>query len=211
MREIKLRIISITSGGQPHLGAFALVLGEEGGYRRLPIIIGAIEAQAIMYELQGAKPPRPMTHDMAIRLIESLGASLEKIVIKEVTPDGTFLADIYLKNEKGEIRKVDARPSDSIALAVRKKAPIYVVEDVLNEAGVTVTQPLEEKILSELEKIEEKAGKVSQPFQKDKEETLQEKLVRLRKELEEAIDNEDFERAAWLRDEISKLEDELNK
>ncbi len=210
MREIKVKIISLTSGGQIHLGSFALVLGEENGPRRLPIIIGAIEAQAIMYELQGVKPARPLTHDLAIRIIKSLEGSLEKVVIRDVNKEGTFLASLYLRNKEGNIVEVDARPSDSIALAVRWKAPIYVLEDILENVGISVTQHLEEEILSDLEKIEEKAEKILSATS-PKQETPEEKLARLRKELEHAVNNEEFERAARLRDEISKLEDEINK
>ena len=126
-------------------GAYALVLGEIEGNRRLPIIIGAFEAQAIALELEKIQPPRPMTHDLLRDLFESVGAEVIDVVIDELR-EGTFFAKVRYIHE-GEEDQLDARPSDAVALAVRVDAPIYVAPGVLEEAGI----PSDEEAVAELE------------------------------------------------------------
>jgi bifunctional DNase/RNase len=171
-------------------GAYALILNEVNGSRRLPIIIGTFEAQAIALELEHIKPPRPMTHDLLKNVIQTFGAEVQQIYINDLS-EGTFFAQIiYQKN--GEEIKQDARPSDAIALAVRFNAPIYVSGDILDEAG----------IVSEVEEEESPAVASAKSESQSREMS---KIEQLESELQTAIETENYEKAARLRDEIKKL------
>ena len=110
-----------------------VVLKEKDGDRQIPIIIGLMEASSIKIKISGVDVPRPMTHDLLARIIETLGGSLEKVVIDKLV-NNTFHAKLELKTKDGEAKTIDARPSDSIALAVRFKAPIFVSEDVAQKS-----------------------------------------------------------------------------
>ncbi len=185
MEKIQVDILGLSTSPASG-GAYALILKEVNGNRRLPIIIGAFEAQSIALEMEGIKPPRPLTHDLMKNLLESLGADLEEIVISELK-DGTFYARLNFDSQE-----IDARPSDAIALAVRFGAPIYVSDAVMKEAAFV---PDEEQ---------ENSGEGAPP-PKSKENRLT-KLEALRSQLKEAIEREDYESAAKLRDEIRKFE-----
>jgi len=167
-------------------GAYALILKEVSGNRRLPIIIGAFEAQSIALEMEGIKPPRPLTHDLMKNLIETMGADLGEVIISELR-DSTFYAKLMF-----DAQEVDARPSDAIALAVRFGSPIFVAEKVMDEAG----------FLPDAEEPE--GGEAASPA-KGKE-GKPNKLETLRAALKEAVEREDYEKAAQLRDEIRNIE-----
>jgi bifunctional DNase/RNase len=180
-------------------GAYALVLGEVEGNRRLPIIIGAFEAQAIALELEKIQPPRPMTHDLLRDTFEELEVEVTEVVIDELR-EGTFFAKIRYRHD-GEEHQLDSRPSDAVALAVRVDAPIYVAPMVLDEAGIVAED--ESGISSITQQAEEaSSGGV------EEEETGGTELERKQKQLEKAVEEEDYERAAELRDEIQRLEQE---
>ena len=115
-------------------GEQVIVLKERGGTRVLPIIIGISEVTAIKMKISGIQPPRPLTHDLLKETIAQLGATLERIVITKLEFN-TFFATLALRTREGEAREVDARPSDSIAVALRADAPIFVAEDVLNQVA----------------------------------------------------------------------------
>jgi bifunctional DNase/RNase len=166
-------------------GAYALILKELGGNRRLPIIIGAFEAQSIALEMEGIKPPRPLTHDLMKNIVESLGNELSEILISELK-DGTFYAKLGFEGQE-----IDARPSDAIALAVRFGAPIFVAEKVMEEASFL---PEEES-----EQSEESASQSPHDIAVRRMETI-------RTQLKEAVEREEYEKAAKLRDELRKLE-----
>lgn len=171
-------------------GAYALILNEVEGNRRLPIIIGTFEAQAIALELEHIKPPRPMTHDLLKNAIEVFGANIDQIFINDLS-EGTFFARIiYRKN--GEQVEQDARPSDAIALAVRFKAPIYVSAEVLDEAGIISEKAKSSSGAGELEQSEASTAGLS-------------KMEKLENELQTAIETENYEKAARIRDQINKL------
>jgi bifunctional DNase/RNase len=172
-------------------GAYALILKEMGGNRRLPIIIGAFEAQSIALEMEGIKPPRPLTHDLMKTIIDRMGVSLSEVTVHELR-DGTFYAKISLDSQE-----IDSRPSDAIALAVRYSVPIYVSEKVMEEASFVPESEGEEGEKLSLPSQEKKAAppKVS-------------KLESLNAQLKEAIEKEEYEKAARLRDEIRKLSPE---
>ena len=115
-------------------GEQVIVLKERGGTRVLPIIIGISEVTAIKMKISGIQPPRPLTHDLLKETIAQLGATLERIIITKLEFN-TFFATLALRTREGQAREVDARPSDSIAVALRADAPIFVAEDVLNQVA----------------------------------------------------------------------------
>jgi bifunctional DNase/RNase len=172
-------------------GAYALILKESMGNRRLPIIIGAFEAQAIALELEGIVPPRPMTHDLLKNVIETLGTGVTEVLISELR-NGTFFARIYL--DTPVTTEIDARPSDAIALSVRFGAPIYVTEEVLDEAGY----------LPDESEGEEGPAVPNQTITPESQSADQ--LTALQEALREAIQREDYEEAARLRDVISRMQ-----
>lgn len=179
-------------------GAYALILREVNGNRRLPIIIGAAEAQSIALEMEGIKPPRPLTHDLMKNIIGAFGAELTDIVIDDLR-DGTFFAKLNIDSQQ-----IDSRPSDAIALAVRYGAQIYVAANVMDEAAFV---PEEEEEEEQPAKGAATAPPQGKPSSKAKApETKEAKLENLRKGLKEAIEKENYEKAALIRDEIRKLE-----
>jgi bifunctional DNase/RNase len=181
-------------------GAYALVLGEVDGNRRLPIIIGAFEAQAIALELEKIQPPRPMTHDLLRDLFDSVAADVTDILIDELR-EGTFFAKIRY-SVSGSHAQLDCRPSDAVALAVRAGAPIFVAPSVLDEAGI----PTEE------EDSDARTLDSSTQAQEPKSEPDEAKspLQQLEEDLDKAIADEDYELAAKLRDDITRLKSEQN-
>jgi bifunctional DNase/RNase len=170
-------------------GAYALILKEVNGPRRLPIIIGAFEAQSIALEMEGIKPPRPLTHDLMKTIIDSLGVGLTDVFISELR-DGTFYARLSLDSQE-----IDSRPSDAIALAVRFGVPIYVADKVMDEAAF-----IPENEHTDLPQQSPSAATEAAPKPKLS------KLEQLQNQLNEAIAKEDYEKAARLRDEIRKLQ-----
>ena len=174
-------------------GAYALILKEVSGNRRLPIIIGAAEAQSIALEMEGIKPPRPLTHDLIKNIITSFGSELSDIIIDELR-DGTFYAKLNLDSQL-----IDSRPSDAIALAVRYGVQIYVASSVMDEAS----------FLPEDEEDAEEQPTTSPKKEKSKPSSPPPKMTKLEQlnvQLKEAIEKENYEKAAQLRDEIRKLE-----
>ncbi len=192
MDYIQVDIIGLSTSPSSG-GAYALVLGEVDGNRRLPIIIGAFEAQAIALELEKIQPPRPMTHDLLRDTLEAVGAEVVDIVIDELR-EGTFFAKIRYVHD-GEEGQLDARPSDAVALAVRVDAPIYVAPGVMEEAGI----PTEEEGAPTPSPLTPAAA--AEP----EESTPKSRLERMEQQLASAIQEEDYERAAKIRDEIQRL------
>lgn len=181
-------------------GAYALVLGEIDGNRRLPIIIGAFEAQAIALELEKIQPPRPMTHDLLRDTFEAVEIDVSEVVIDELR-EGTFFAKVRYQHN-GEEDQLDSRPSDAVALAVRVDAPIYVAPDVLDEAGIAA----DEEDVSALAEAESTGG-----GDEEEESRPVSRLQRMENELEKAVEEEDYEKAAELRDEIEALKREQSQ
>lgn len=189
-------------------GGYAIILKEISGNRRLPIIIGQYEAQSIALELEGIKPPRPLTHDLLKEVIETFGYSVNYIVINELR-DSTFYAKI--KFDSTSVEELDARPSDAIAIALKFSSPIYVNSEIMDEVGFV--PEFDEQVLpkQEGEFDETDAGSnpeqiKSKPVETKNLSNKEKKLVQLRNDLEEAITKEDYEKAAQLRDEIKKME-----
>lgn len=192
MDYIQVDIIGLSTSPSSG-GAYALVLGEVGGNRRLPIIIGAFEAQAIALELEKIQPPRPMTHDLLRSLFDTLGADVTDVVIDDLR-EGTFFAKIRYVYD-GEEATLDARPSDAVALAVRTDADLFVASGVLDEAGI----PADDE--GETEEGEFEPDPVSAAS------SAMSKLDRMESQLEKAISEEDYETAAKLRDEIARMKE----
>jgi bifunctional DNase/RNase len=172
-------------------GAYAILLKEMNGNRRLPIIIGAFEAQAIALEIEGIKPPRPLTHDLLKSVIDNLGASIIEVIIDELK-ENTFFAKIIIE-VSALTNEIDARPSDAIALAVRAQSPIYAAESVMEAAAFI---PNEE---ADKERAPDKVSEENPPRSKEA------KIAALQDKLREALDSEEYERAAKIRDDIKKL------
>lgn len=184
-------------------GGYAIILKEIAGERRLPIIIGQSEAQAIAFELEGLKPPRPLTHDLLKNIIEALGYSISSITINELR-DSTFYAKI--KFDVSSVEDIDARPSDAIALALKFSAPIYVATYIMDDVGF-IPENEDQGTLKEGEGEEAETEETEEPVAQETPESPKErKLKQLKSELDEALAKEDYEKAAMLRDEIKKLD-----
>ena len=191
MQKVQCEILGLSSSPSTG-GAYAILLREISAARRLPIIIGAFEAQAIALEIEGIKPPRPLTHDLLKHMIDNLGATIIEIIIDELR-ENTFFAKIVLE-VSGLTNEVDARPSDAIALAVRARSPIYVAESVMEAAAF---------IPSEEAEAEEKQ---SEPHEQEEvPKTKEAQLAALQDKLRKAIETEEYERAAKIRDDIQKI------
>ncbi len=194
MNKVKLNVLGI-SYSQTQSGAYALVLSEENGKRRIPIIIGGFEAQAIAIQLEGLTPPRPLTHDLFLNFSKSFGIEILDVQIYKLE-EGVFFSKLHCDNGKKEIY-IDARTSDSIALALRFGCPIFTTEDILEKAGIILD--VEEETTGEQKKEESKQE------QKDSEREALKNLTidELNTLLEEAVMKEDYEKASRIRDEIN--------
>jgi len=190
VQKIQCEILGLSSSPATG-GAYAILLKEMDGNRRLPIIIGAFEAQAIALEIEGIKPPRPLTHDLLKITIDNLGASIIEVIVDELK-ENTFYAKIIME-VSALTNEIDARPSDAIALAVRAQCPIYVAESVMESAAFI---PSEE---TDKERAHEHLSEEVPPRSKEA------KLAALQDKLREALDSEEYERAAKIRDDIKKL------
>lgn len=199
MKKIKLDIVGL-SYSQTQSGAYALVLGEVSGRRRLPIIIGGFEAQAIAIEIEKMKPSRPLTHDLFKTFAETYHIRIDEVIIYNLV-DGIFYAKIIF-NDGHKQTEIDARTSDAIALAVRFKAPVYTYEFILASAGIVI----EGNDFVFLENIESAGGNdpeamvskdVASSYTSMSDEQLQETLSK-------ALADELYEKAARIRDEITR-------
>jgi bifunctional DNase/RNase len=196
LEKIQVDILGLSSSPSAG-GAYALLLKESFGVRRLPIIIGSFEAQSIALEIEGIKPPRPLTHDLMKNLVDDLGGTVVEVFIDELR-DNTFYAKIILEVSTLS-NTIDARPSDAIALAVRTGCQIFVSEEVMRSASFV---PSSEEGDENEESFEIASDYESKQYPKQSSET---KVASLQDQLREAIEKEDYERAAKLRDEINRL------
>jgi uncharacterized protein len=184
-------LLEITGMSYSHSqsGAYALILGEVNGARRLPIIIGGFEAQSIALGLEKMQPARPMTHDLMKNFADFYGIELTEVIIHKFK-EGVFHA-LLICNKEGVISEIDARTSDAVALAIRFKCPVYTFEKILSEAGIIMENDADDGNIDEGAADEEN-----------------EMSAYLTSELEEmlkmAVENEEYERASLIRDEIQK-------
>jgi bifunctional DNase/RNase len=194
MNKIRLEIFGL-SYSQTQSGAYALVLAEVGGSRRLPIIIGGFEAQAIAIELEKMKPSRPLTHD----LFRSLAVEFD-ILVKEIyiykLQEGIFYAKIICESN-GDYKEIDARTSDAIAIGVRFNCPIFTTENILSSSGILMDESNQLLGADESETSEESMADLANPLHSRSTDELNDML-------EEALGNEDYELASQIRDEINK-------
>lgn len=196
MTKIGLEIIGM-SYSQSQSGAYALVMGEVGGRRRLPIIIGGFEAQSIALGLERMQPARPMTHDLFKSFADHYDIQVREVVINKFK-EGVFHA-ILLCEHLGEITEIDARTSDAVALAIRYQCPIYTYEPILAEAGIELDADESKETLEDnLSELEEDDGEFSDYLFEDLDGLLQ-----------KAIENEEYEKASRIRDEIKRREEKF--
>jgi hypothetical protein len=196
MKKIKLNILGL-SYSQTQTGAYALVLSEADGNRRIPIIIGAVEAQAIAIQLEGLKPPRPLTHDLFLNVALAFDIEIAEVFIHKLE-EGIFYAEIVCEQNSNRIR-VDSRTSDAIALALRFECPIYTTEEILEKAGINME--FDEAGDGSEESEEAESTKKSSAGHMDYSDYSPEELNEL---LDAAITDEDYEKASEIRDEINK-------
>lgn len=196
MKKIKLEILGL-SPSQSQAGSFALVLGEELGNRRLPIIIGVFEAQAIAVQIENIIPNRPMTHDLFKSFADGMNYTLKEIVISDLK-EGIFYAKIVCTDTLREI-EIDARPSDAIAIGLRFDIPIYTYEAILSEAGIVSSSLSEEE--DEDEEAVRETLKTAGAGKNQLRDLAYDELQRM---LEDALSKEDYERAAKIRDEMGR-------
>lgn len=188
MKKIKLYILGL-SYSQTQSGAYALVLAEEPGERRIPIIIGAPEAQSIAIQLEGLKPTRPLTHDLFLNFAIAFNIVLEEVNIFRLE-EGIFYSELVCNNGNTTIR-IDARTSDAVALALRFKCPIFTTERIMQQAGIVLDFDDKDKPRQE---TEHGMGSKYEGL------TMEE----LENSLEKAIQDENYETASEIRDEIRR-------
>lgn len=195
MDKIELEILGLSSS-QSQQGSFALVLGETVGNRRLPIIIGMFEAQAIAIEIEKIVPNRPMTHDLFKSFAQSFHFTVDEIVISDLK-EGVFFAKIICNDGTGTT-EIDARPSDAIAIGLRFNVPIFTNESVLSEAGIVLT---DEEGESEVQSSPVESSRQKKPLTEQLKDLSNDRLQAL---LDEALKGEDYEKAAKIRDEMNR-------
>jgi uncharacterized protein len=192
MKRIKLKVLGI-SYSQTQSGAYALVLIEEKGDRRIPIIIGGFEAQAIVIKLENLDPPRPLTHDLFKSFADEFNITISEVYIYKLE-EGVFYSTLVCNNGVKEY-SIDSRTSDAVALALRFNCPIYITEDILEKAGIVINPSDPATSITQDDETLFEAEKGKYDAYSDEE------LYRM---IDEAIKTEDYERAASIRDEIEK-------
>ncbi|MEC8610237.1 MAG: bifunctional nuclease family protein [Bacteroidota bacterium] len=194
MKLIQLDIVGL-SNSQTHSGAFALVLGELQGARKLPIVIGNFEAKAIAMALDNEfKSQRPIIHDLFKSLTKGFDINVQKIVISSISRGGIFSSIIYCIDNTGKEIELDSRTSDAVAIAIRFKAPIFTFEPILEEAGIILDDDISKKSA-----IQQKESKLKNQFESISNYSIEE----LKNKLSKAIEDENYELASLLRDEIN--------
>ena len=187
MERVKLNVLGITSS-QVQAGAYALVLSEEGGAYRIPVIVGVAEAQSIAVKLENVASPRPLSHDLIVSLSHAYGISLEEVFLYKFE-NGVFLSDLRFSGDDRKVN-IDSRTSDAIALALRTGAPIYTTREILERTG----------FISEKGEV-----KVSQIEPENKEIDLRKFAIEeLEKMMKKCVDREEYERAAEIKSVISE-------
>ena len=188
-KRIKLKVLGITYS-QIQSGAYALVLAEESGTRRIPIIIGTAEAQSIAIQLEHLTPPRPLTHDLFVSFAKAFGIKLKEVFIYKFE-DGVFNSELIFEDQEGNERRIDSRTSDAIAFALRCDAIVTTTDEIVQHAGV---------------EFEEEPVKPEAPA--DSNNVAQKRLDELHAMLNDAIKKENYEEASRVRDEIRKLKEQ---
>ncbi|MCQ2376261.1 MAG: DUF151 domain-containing protein [Salinivirgaceae bacterium] len=194
MAQIKLKVLGL-SYSQTQSGAYALVLSEEEGNRRIPIIIGGFEAQSIAIELESLRPPRPLTHDLFVNFAQQFEIDLLEVNIYRFE-DGIFYSELTC--QQGEnIVKIDARTSDAVALAIRVGCPIFTNSEIMDKTGI---------LMPNNPNVEQTDNTKSQPSTSEENKYAKVSLRELKELLDKSISNEDYEEASNIRDEIKRRE-----
>jgi uncharacterized protein len=199
MKRVKLKVMGI-SYSQTQSGAYALILIEEKGERRIPIIIGGFEAQAIVIKLENLDPPRPLTHDLFKTFADEFSISVIEVMIYKLE-EGVFYSNLLCNNGEKEY-SIDSRTSDAVALALRFGCPIYITEEILEKAGITVS-PTDAEIST--------TNEVDTIFESDRTKYETYSDEELYKMIDDSVKTEDYERAASVRDEIEKRKKKKRK
>lgn len=192
MKRIKLKVMGI-SYSQTQSGAYALILIEENGERRIPIIIGGFEAQAIVIKLENLDPPRPLTHDLFKKFADEFNISVTEVMIYKLE-EGVFFSKLVCSNDTKSY-SIDSRTSDAVAIALRFSCPIYITEEILEKAGITIS-PTDGDVTP--------SGDTDTIFETETAKYGSYTDEELYKMIDEAVKTEDYERAASIRDEIEK-------
>ncbi|HCI55461.1 MAG TPA: bifunctional nuclease family protein [Bacteroidales bacterium] len=190
MKRIKLKVLGV-SYSQTQSGAYALILMEEKGERRIPIIIGGFEAQSIVIKIENLEPPRPLTHDLFKSFADAFGIDITEVFIYKLE-DGIFFSKLVC-NRNGEELTIDSRTSDAVALALRFNCPIYTTEEIMEKAGITIPRSDSQQQDNESEMQPRKSSEFDAYTDEE-----------LYKMIDEAVQTENYERAAVIRDEIEK-------
>jgi uncharacterized protein len=199
MKRVKLKVTGI-SYSQTQSGAYALILNEENGDRRIPIIIGGFEAQAIVIKLENLEPPRPLTHDLFKKFADEFNISVIEVMIYKLE-EGVFFSKLVCNNGEKEF-SIDSRTSDAVALALRFNCPIFIAEEILDKAGIIIN-PTDSEYAGSNEADNNLAseGNKYDPYSDEE----------LYKIIDESVKTEDYERAAAVRDEIEKRKKKKKK
>src|SRR6476620_7264377 len=198
MKKVRLEIVGL-SYSQTQSGAYALVLGESSGSRRLPIIIGGFEAQAIVIELEKMSPSRPLTHDLFKAFAQTFDINVTEVLIYNLV-EGIFYAKLICTDGAREV-EIDARTSDAIALAVRFNCEIYTYEFILKSAGIVLDDDIEVSSISEAPNMAEVKDTATSP---ESEEYKSKSSEELKSMLQIALDEEKYEMASKIRDELNQ-------
>ncbi len=202
MEKIELEIVALShSVTQTH--SYAVVLGETNGLRRLPIVIGGFEAQAIAVALEKMQPSRPLTHDLFATFLSTFMIDLQEVVIYKLE-EGVFFARLHCQSPEGEIIEIDSRTSDALALAVRANATIYTYENILEQAGLYLDQTAEGDVTAQ--NPSGTATPKSKTSSSDDKNLKKLSLDELNALLQEVLEKEDYMKAISIRDEIQSRE-----
>ena len=193
--KVKLDVVGLTSG-QTQNGSYTLIMGEKGSKVKLPIVIGNYEAQTIAFEMEGLKPSRPMTHDLFKSFAEAFHITLVEVLINDLQ-EGIFYSRLFFDMD-GSTINIDARTSDAISLALRFKSPIYIKKTILDNAGIVLD---DEETEAPARPNDDVPPMGAMPF-KDNFNHLS--LTELEENLKDALAEEDYDKAALIRDEITK-------
>ena len=191
-KKVKLNILGV-SYSQTKAGAYALILTEENGNRKIPIVIGGVEAQSITIKLENLEPPRPLTHDLFYNLADAFAVKMSEVNIYNIK-EGVFYSEVVFSNNNKTVR-IDARTSDAVALATRFNCPIYTYEEILEKTGII------------LEQMNSQKHKKTDTKEKNKFSSID--TDTLKNLLRDAISRENYEKASEIRDEINKRDNEI--
>jgi bifunctional DNase/RNase len=187
MEKIRLKILGLSTS-QSQTGAYALIMGEVEGKRRLPIIIGGFEAQSIAIELEKMKPSRPLTHDLFKSFAKQFDIQIKEVIINKFF-EGVFYAKLVCEHNSEEV-EIDSRTSDAVAIALRFHCPIFTYENIMSAAGIIMDEDKSKKVKQETDEIPNEDQYASMS------------LDELQEQLDQAVTNEEYEKASRIRDEL---------